>query len=243
MDNFEPKNINNLSEVCNKCDNKIKCLSQGYFCPGMFAYMTALADTVKLRSMLLDLDTEAFRDREVIEMFWNQKKRETLDLVDVLKGGIVYRQIESGEEIAHYVNLRYLLLNPINSNTITAAMLKKISRSYSKHLATIGDGGQILLSAIMAVSPFNNYRGTLFKEEVLNDKIKQEGFPVKNEEITLIDDVSYTGYNLIRLSRLIRAAGGRCGKALVVINRKKGNAVAHLRDEGIILKCLMEATF
>jgi hypothetical protein len=219
-----------LPDTCFTCSYIGRCMVSNYFCPAYYLYLNEAARVEVLEMSLLTKISEY---------------RNIKSLKRTLKEGITYKEVgvrgsSSREQVLmpNFLNLSIILSIPKNKELICSYLFAQLSQFGINHLCATGEGGTQLLNAFISFYP--SISGTIIKPDTLGPILT--GAPIKNQEVVLLDDVIYTGSNLLHLLAGVRSLGGSSKHAIVLANR--GDlGIKIVKNKGIEVSSLLNLDF
>jgi orotate phosphoribosyltransferase len=148
----------------------------------------------------------------------SEKLKKQIKSLAIRKGEFT---LSSGKKSTYYIDLKLAYTNPEIMMGIVSGMGKKLEGLKVDRIAGM-ELGAVPLAVALSMNteiPFVIVR----KERKGHGAIKRiEGMIIKGDNVILVEDVVTTGESLARTAEIIRGAGGKCTKAITIIDRLEG---------------------
>lgn len=160
-------------------------------------------------------------------------------IVDLLlaSGAVRFGQftLASGQTSTVYIDVKRAWTDPTRLGVLAEALARRVGSAGRLAGMELGAVPLVVATALRTGLPF-----VVIRKSVKDHGTRQrfEGEIPAGSDVVLIEDTSSTGGTALESVRIIREAGGRVNRALVVVDRGMG-AIARLSSEGIALEPLV----
>jgi orotate phosphoribosyltransferase len=177
-------------------------------------------------------------------MLW-PSKGSSLD--KLIKDSTVYTELSNGELVPHRIDLKTTIRHkPAYIDVLSAALIKDISKLHvCTNFCCIYPSVAALI-IISAATGSDAIKGTLLVKEVNNKETEYRMVEFRGgnkvKEVTLFDDISYSGDTLLSMFDVMAKNEISVKDAVTIIDRNRA-ASRRLKERGVILQSFVTVDF
>ena len=162
-------------------------------------------------------------------------------LIDLLKENEVFLEgdftLSSGKKSNYYINMKKAITEPEILSTISSLITEKIKDDEIDKVAGPALGAVPIATAVSLESKLPLLMIRKEKKGYGTSKLI-EGELLEGDNVIVVEDVSTTGWSLLKAIKAIQENGGNVKRAFVVVDRQEG-AIEAFEKEGITLEPLI----